>query len=305
VICQNLSGNSCIFYVTDVDQKMGDYKDADEKVADEKDDVRRELFSQKMRAATRNIHNKSDALVNAKLGVTMSDDNVWAEGLLVFYEIFKFLEDALASHSDSLIGDLLIPGMARTHALEADLAHYLGDGWKDDYVVRPEVSAYVDHLKKLDDENPYLLIPYIYHLYMGLFSGGQVLRATRMLTLSSIAGVGGEERPGNSVTSYNDNITIGSLKKQLRKAINDLADELDEEIKEAILVESVSVFEWNNHIIGSVKGVDSVLRRRLLKLLIAVLLLLLFLFAYIFHAVSDIEVEGDVFSLETGDKPEL
>merc|ERR1719489_93032 len=223
----------------------------------------------------------------------MSDDNVWAEGLLVFYEIFKFLEEALASHSDSLIGDLLIPGMARTQALEADLAHYLGDGWKDDYVIRPEVSAYDDH--------PYLLIPYIYHLYMGLFSGGQVLRATRMLTLSSIAGVGGEEKPGNSVTSYNDNTTIGSLKKQLRKAINDLADELDEEIKEAILVESVRVFEWNNHIIGSVKGVDSVLRRRLLKLLIAVLLLLLFLFAYVFHAVSDIEVEGDVFSLDTGD----
>ena len=52
-----------------------------------------------------------------------------------------------------------------------------------------------------------------------------------MLTLSSIAGVGGEERPGNSVTTYNDNTSIGSLKKQLRKAINDLADELDEEIK--------------------------------------------------------------------------
>merc|ERR1719422_409851 len=166
----------------------------------------------------------------------MSDDNVWAEGLLVFYEIFKFLEESLASHSDSLIGDLLIPGMARTQALEADLAHYLGDGWKDDYVVRPEVSAYVDHLKKLDDENPYLLIPYIYHLYMGLFSGGQVLRATRMLTLSSISGASNrEEKPGNNVTSYGE-VSIGSLKKQLRKAVNDLAEELDEETKQAILV---------------------------------------------------------------------
>merc|ERR1719431_154897 len=136
----------------------------------------------------------------------MSDDNVWAEGLLVFYEIFKFLEEALASHSDSLIGDLLIPGMARTEALEADLAH-------------------------------------------------------------------------------------------------DLADELDDDTKEAILVESVRVFEWNNVIIGSVKGVDSVLKRRLMKLLIAVLLLLLFLFAYVFHSMSGIEIEGDVFSL--GSNPEL
>ena len=31
-------------------------------------------------------------------------------GLLVFYEIFKFLEEALERHKDSLIGDLLIPG---------------------------------------------------------------------------------------------------------------------------------------------------------------------------------------------------
>ena len=40
----------------------------------------KQLFSQRMRAATKNIHNTSDAMVNAKLGVTMSDDAVWAEG---------------------------------------------------------------------------------------------------------------------------------------------------------------------------------------------------------------------------------
>jgi len=270
-----------------------------EKVQDEKEEKRKELFSQKLRAATRSIHDKSDALVNAKLGVTMSDDNVWAEGLLVFYEIFKFLEEALVSHSDSLIGDLLIPGMARTEALEIDLAHYLGEGWKDDYVIRPEVALYLDHLKKLEKLNPYLLIPYIYHLYMGLFSGGQILRAKRFVSLSSISGSGGDAsgKPGNSVTSYGD-VTIGSLKKQLRKAINDLAEELDVETKEAILVESVKVFELNNVIIGSVKGVDRVLKRRLLKFLIAVILLFLFLFAYVFKSASEIELEGDLFSID-------
>ena len=69
------SGSSCIFTVTDMEQE-----NTDEKVEDENDDKRKELFSQRMRAATRNIHSRSDALVNAKLGVTMSDDNVWAEG---------------------------------------------------------------------------------------------------------------------------------------------------------------------------------------------------------------------------------
>ena len=40
----------------------------------------KKLFSQEMREITRSIHNKSDTMVNAKLGVTMSDDAVWAEG---------------------------------------------------------------------------------------------------------------------------------------------------------------------------------------------------------------------------------
>ena len=32
--------------------------------------------------STKQVHDTSDALVNAKLGVTMSDDSVWAEGAL-------------------------------------------------------------------------------------------------------------------------------------------------------------------------------------------------------------------------------
>ena len=137
----------------------------------------KELFSVQLRKATKNIHDISDALVNAKLGVTINDDSVWAEGLLVFYEIFKFLETALKSHSDSLIGDLLIEHMERAGAFEDDLAFFYGSNWTENYTIRPEVQTYLDHLRDIQQENPYLLIPYVYHLYMGLFSGGQILQA--------------------------------------------------------------------------------------------------------------------------------
>ena len=152
-------------------------KDTITDMSNDDEESSKELFSVRLRKATKNIHDVSDALVNAKLGVTISDDSVWAEGLLVFYEVFKFLENALRSHSDSLIGDLLIAGMARTEAIEEDLEHFYGASWKDDYTVRVEVQQYLDHLTQLDNDNPYLLIPYIYHLYMGLFSGGQILQA--------------------------------------------------------------------------------------------------------------------------------
>lgn len=206
----------------------------------------KELFSVQLRKATKNIHDLSDALVNAKLGVTISDDSVWAEGLLVFYEVFKFLEKSLNAHSDSLIGDLLIPEMARTEAFEEDLDFFFGD-WREGYEIRPEVRQYLDHLKSLDNENPYLLIPYIYHLYMGLFSGGQILAAKvhkssrDLLIINSLllqrkylslsGNKNDETPPGCAVTSY-PNKTIKQLKTQLRQAVNDLADNLDAELKQ-------------------------------------------------------------------------
>jgi|688.fasta_scaffold55728_2 hypothetical protein len=42
-----------------------------------------------MREVTRTIHNRSDSLVNAKLGITLSDDSVWAEGRVF---LFTFLQ---------------------------------------------------------------------------------------------------------------------------------------------------------------------------------------------------------------------
>ena len=58
----------------------------------------------------------------------------------------------------------------------------------------------------------------------------------------------------------------------------------------------MKVFELNNVVIKSVKGVNQVLMRKAMKFLIAVLLLLLFLFAvYIYETASEIEIEGDVF----------
>ena len=57
------------------------------------------------------------------------------------------------------------------------------------------------------------------------------------------------------------------------------------------------MFELNNVVIKSVKGVNQVLVKRAVKLIIALLLLMFFLFAYVFKSASEIEVEGDVFDV--------
>ena len=188
--------------------------------------------------------------------------------------------------------------MERTQAFQADLTFFYGGNWTENYTVRPEVQNYLDHLREIEQENPYLLIPYIYHLYMGLFSGGQILQAKRKYL--SLTANTGQPSPGEAVTTYSQE-TIPSLKRKLRQAVNDLADNLDEETKEAILTESVKVFEFNNTVIKSVKGINQVLLRRLFKFFIAAMLLLLFFFAYFFKTASELEVEGDIF----GDKMKI
>ena len=44
-------------------------------------------FCRRLRDATKDIHDTSDKLVNLKLGISMSNDMVWANGLLVFAKV--------------------------------------------------------------------------------------------------------------------------------------------------------------------------------------------------------------------------
>lgn len=48
----------------------------------------------------------------------MTADSVWAEGLLVFYEVFQFLEGALDRYSHTLVGEMDIAGIRRKEAFE-------------------------------------------------------------------------------------------------------------------------------------------------------------------------------------------
>ena len=190
---------------------------------------------------------------------------MWAEGLLVFYDVFAYLESALDRLGDSLVGDLDISGMRRREAFEADLAHYLGADWQQRHVPRPAVQRYLDHLTQLERDEPHLLMAYIYHLYMGLLSGGQVLRGKRQL-LGKL--FGGADGPGNAVTDYGSH-KIRHLKMQLAAAMNAAAEKLDDVTRSQLIEESREVFVRNNEIVATVRGADRVVVQKLTYLLLA------------------------------------
>lgn len=194
----------------------------------------------------------------------MSDNSVWAEGLLCFYEIFKFLEQALDRLSHTLLGELDIQGMRRTKAFEEDLCFYYGKEWMETvYHPSPAVTAYLDYLTVLERENPHMLAAYIYHLFMGLFSGGQILRKKRALESSfkfKTAGSSTDNQPGESVTDFGD-VPIFKLKKQMVDAMENIASQLGEEDKWKLIEESKTVFRMNNKMIRTINTNRIVLRK--------------------------------------------
>ena len=188
---------------------------------------------------------------------------MWAEGLLCFYEIFKFLEQALDRLNHTLISELDINGMRRTKAFEEDLHFYYGKEWLENvYQPSAAVTAYLDYLVCLEKENPYMLAAYIYHLFMGLFSGGQILRKKRALEASlKFQTINPNSvQPGEAVTDFGD-IQIFKLKKQMVDAMENIAEQLGEEDRWKLIEESKNVFRMNNKMIRTISTNRIVLRK--------------------------------------------
>ncbi|XP_015118582.1 heme oxygenase [Diachasma alloeum] len=238
-----------------------------------------DTFCKQMRAATRQIHAVSDAVVNAKLAFSVQNDRVWADGLLVFYEIFKYLEKAMPGIAKKYeIDNLIPPEMEVTKAFEKDLNFYLGKNWNKNYTPRESVISYLNHLKTLKSKKPILLLAYVYHLYMGLLSGGLILRKRRQLIQIVTPYKSSFKLEGSHVTDFGDN-SIYRLKKNLRNKMNALAEGLDEQTKSQLIEESKVVFVMNNQIIRSIEGATAAAVK---KLIYCFMILLVFISFYVF-----------------------
>lgn len=183
----------------------------------------------------------------------LSDNAVWSEGLLVFYEVFKYLE--------SNVPETLLPkNMHRRAAFEADLDFYLIE-WRKDYEPREAVKRYIDHLDTIKAKNPVLLFAYVYHLYMGLLSGGQILQKKR--ALAGRWGKVDDSNVGRMVTTYPPEQSIADMKTKMRSIVDGLSETWDEEFKCEFLRECKCVFELNNQLVQTIKSADKVGRKRL------------------------------------------
>ncbi|MBF0688815.1 MAG: biliverdin-producing heme oxygenase [Cellulomonas sp.] len=72
-------------------------------------------------------------------------------------------------------GGLVFPELVRVPAIEADLAHLLGDDWRTQVRVLPATAEYVARLEAVGDDLP-RYAAHAYTRYLGDLSGGQILK---------------------------------------------------------------------------------------------------------------------------------
>ncbi|CAD6991804.1 unnamed protein product [Ceratitis capitata] len=248
-------------------------------------------FTKELRKATKDVHRISDVLVNAKFALALSDDAVWYDGLLAFYEIYKYLEENLPEN-------LLPREFHRKIAFEQDLAYFLGKNWKETYEPRDSVKKYIVHLQEVNAKNKLLLFAYAYQMYMALMSGGQLLQKKRMIKRKLWFGRQDEDeeeeikssntdadiddlenRPmprqvticpeGCAATFFPDKISV--LKNKLRQVLNDNYGKFDDELRAEFIEESRNVFIYNGEVVRSIKGVNRANLRKLAIVLVFVM----------------------------------
>lgn len=93
------------------------------------------------------------------------------------HAIYSTLEAALTEHAQApAIAAIRRPELARSAALEADLDHLHGLGWRAALPLSAPAQQYSTHLQRLALDAPQQLVAHAYVRYLGDLNGGQILR---------------------------------------------------------------------------------------------------------------------------------
>ncbi|KOV71051.1 heme oxygenase (biliverdin-producing) [Streptomyces sp. MMG1121] len=111
-------------------------------------------------------------LLGGRLGVAAYAR--YTEQLWFVYEAMEAGADRLAA--DPVAGPFIRPELLRLAALERDLAHLRGAGWRAGLSALPATRAYADRVRECAECWPGGYVAHHYTRYLGDLSGGQIIR---------------------------------------------------------------------------------------------------------------------------------
>ncbi|MFI2435705.1 heme oxygenase (biliverdin-producing) [Streptomyces sp. NPDC018693] len=197
-------------------------------------------FSTVIRTATQEQHAEAETspfmgdLLGGRLGVDAYAR--YTEQLWFVYEALESGAERLAS--DPVAGPFVRPELFRLAALERDLAHLRGPGWRSTLTALPATRVYADRVRECAERWPAGYIAHHYTRYLGDLSGGQIIRDRAERTW-------GFEKKGDGVRFYVFE-GIGNpaaFKREYRERLDAVrADELE---KQRVVAECRKAFALN------------------------------------------------------------
>ncbi|MEU2623907.1 biliverdin-producing heme oxygenase [Streptomyces sp. NPDC007157] len=130
-------------------------------------------------------------LLGGRLGVRAYTR--YTEQLWFVYDALEGAADRLAS--DPVAGPFVRPELFRLTALERDLAHLRGAGWRTGLTALPATEEYAARVRECAERWPAGYIAHHYTRYLGDLSGGQIIRDRAERTW-------GLEKKGDGVRFY-------------------------------------------------------------------------------------------------------
>ena len=135
-------------------------------------------FSSIIRAASHDRHASVRTspfmtdLLGGRLGVPAFAR--YTEQLWFVYEALESAAGRLTA--DPVAGPFIRPELFRLPALERDLAHLCGPGWRATLSALPATRAYADRVRECAGRWPAGYVAHHYTRYLGDLSGGQIIR---------------------------------------------------------------------------------------------------------------------------------
>jgi heme oxygenase len=262
-------------------------------------------LTKEMRAATRTLHHAANALVLAKLAVALNDRVTYGRALASFHPVYSELERLLRLHaSHSVLGPVARAALplARAQAMEEDLVFLLGGGgaggngqstgadgdgkeqqqeqqqrrptpvagWRWAAASSSSAQAYASDLRELSEEDPALLIPYAWSLYVPVTLGFMGRRVAKGLGLppplstaaaaetaaTATAGASSSspsQLPSAGLRFFDLQATAGldgtAALARLRAAVDSAGERLSPATRRRVVAEAQEQFRRNNSVV--------------------------------------------------------
>ncbi|NUR02370.1 MAG: biliverdin-producing heme oxygenase [Streptomyces sp.] len=197
-------------------------------------------FSTAIRTASHDQHTEAETstfmsdLLGGRLGVEAYAR--YTEQLWFVYEALETEAERLAS--DPVAGPFIRPELFRLAALERDLAHLRGAGWRTGLSALPATEAYAARVRECAVQWPAGYVAHHYTRYLGDLSGGQIIRDRAEKTW-------GFARKGDGVRFYvfEGIVNPAAFKRGYRERLDGIrADDLE---KQRIVAECKRAFALN------------------------------------------------------------